>query len=117
MATAARVGVAMARQLRERGTPQDTMLNVNVPDVPYEAIAGIALTRMGRRDYADEIVKRVDPRGLAYYWIGGSEPSHVDEPGTDFAAIARGCVSVTPLHRDITNYDALKVLEERGFTL
>jgi 5'-nucleotidase len=91
--------------------PPDTVLNVNVPDRPYAEIRGVAVTKMGRRDYQDEIVVRKDPRGALYYWIGGAEPSHVTAPGTDFEAIEQDCISVTPLHRDITNHAALQTLE------
>ena len=105
--TGAAVAVVMARYIFEHGLPEDTMLNVNVPDVPYGELAGISVTRMGRRDYQDEIIRREDPRGGVYYWIGGAAPSHVAEEGTDFEAIAQNKVSVTPLHRDLTNHAVL----------
>lgn len=105
--TAAEVGARVARYVLAQGLPEDTTLNVNVPDVPYPALEGLAVTRMGRRNYDDEIVRREDPRGGVYYWIGGDEPAHVEEAGTDFEAIARGQVSVTPLQRDVTNHAAL----------
>ncbi len=117
METAAAVAVRVASEVLARGLPADTVLNVNVPDVPYDALNGIAVTRMGRRTYQDEIIARVDPRGGAYYWIGGSEPSHVLEPGTDFEAIEHGKVSITPLHRDLTHYHALDGLARREFSL
>jgi 5'-nucleotidase len=115
MDTAGRVARTIAERILERGLPGDTMLNVNVPDVPYEQLRGIAVTRMGRRHYQDEIIHRQDPRGSSYYWIGGAEPSHIAEPGTDFEAIGRDRVSVTPLHRDLTNHGALDVLKGHGF--
>jgi 5'-nucleotidase len=112
--TAARFAARLAERLLKEGLPRHTMLNVNVPDVPYEELKGVAVTRMGRRDYQDVIVKRTDPRGGAYYWIGGAEPSHEMEEGTDFEAIADGKVSVTPLHRDLTNYGAIEALRQYG---
>lgn len=115
--TAARVAAKLAKELLVSGLPPDTMLNVNVPDVPYEELKGIAVTRMGRRDYQDVIVKRLDPRGGAYYWIGGAEPSHTRDEGTDFEAIEQGKVSITPLHRDVTNYAALEVLKDRNLAV
>ncbi|MFO7973756.1 MAG: 5'/3'-nucleotidase SurE [Candidatus Hydrogenedentota bacterium] len=115
--TAARVATRIAQCCLERGMPTDTLLNVNVPDVPYEKLQGISVTRMGRRDYQDEIIRRVDPRGGAYYWIGGAEPSHVAAPGTDFEAIDDGRVSVTPLHRDVTNQGAIAALTEWNIAL
>lgn len=102
---------AVARQVAEwalkEGMPNDTMLNVNVPDVPLAEIRGVQTTRMGKRHYEDEIVHRTDPRGILYYWIGGATPGHHLEPGTDFQAIEDTCVSITPLRRDVTAHDAL----------
>ncbi len=115
--TAARVAGRLAWFCLERGLPQDTVLNVNVPDVPYEKLQGVSVTRMGRRDYKDEIIRRTDPRGGVYYWIGGAEPSHVKAPGTDFEAIGEGKVSVTPLHRDVTNQGAIAALMEWNIAL
>lgn len=115
--TAARVAGVVARHALDRGLPPDTVLNVNVPDLPFEALRGVAVTRMGRRDYKDEIIRRTDPRGGVYYWIGGAEPSHVAAPGTDFEAILEGRVSITPLHRDVTNQGAIAALAEWDIAL
>ena len=94
--------------------PADTLLNVNVPQFQNgERPRGVALTRMGRRRYGDAIVEKVDPRGRKYYWIGGEELSFLEEEGTDFDAVSRGSISVTPIHLDLTNYasfDALRSL-------
>jgi len=94
--------------------PADTLLNVNVPQFQNgEQPRGVALTRMGKRRYGDAIVEKVDPRGRKYYWIGGEELSFLEEEGTDFDAVSRGCISVTPIHLDLTNYasfDALRPL-------
>ena len=108
--SAARFATKLAGNLLQYGLPKNTMLNVNVPDVPYDQITGVAITRMGCRNYQDEIVRRVDPRGNVYYWIGGARPSHFVELGTDFEAIENQQVSVTPLHRDMTNHAALEQL-------
>jgi 5'/3'-nucleotidase len=105
--TAAAFAAVLAKHCLEHGLPPETTLNVNVPDIPYGDLAGVSITRMGRRDYEDEIVHRQDPRGGTYYWIGGSEPSHVNESGTDFEAIGQNRVSITPLHRDLTNHSAI----------
>lgn len=115
--SAATFAVTLARHILEQGLPADTMLNVNVPDAPYSKIKGVAFTRMGHRDYRDEIITREDPRGGMYYWIGGSEPSHLKETGTDFEAVEAGRISITPLHRDLTNYAALELLAKRGIAL
>ena len=108
--TAAAIATRVAQAALEHPFPPDTMLNVNVPDVPLDAIQGIAVTRMGQRHYEDEIVRRTDPRGRMYYWIGGSAPTHNAEPGTDLDVIEHNWVSVTPLQRDMTNHQALNEL-------
>ena len=85
--------------------PRKTALNVNVPDLAEPA--GFAVTRQGKRRYGDAVIEKYDPRGRKYYWIGGVELDYQDEPGTDFSAIHAGLVSVTPLHLDLTNYEAM----------
>ncbi len=110
--TAARFAGKLAQYVLEHGLPADTMLNVNVPDRPYEELQGVAITRQGRRNYRDEVICRVDPHGRTYYWIAGGEPSHEVETGTDFEAIEQGMISVTPLHRDLTHHAALHHLHE-----
>ncbi|HOJ32512.1 MAG TPA: 5'/3'-nucleotidase SurE [Candidatus Hydrogenedentes bacterium] len=110
LTTAGVVAAKMAAVILREGLPTDTVLNVNVPDLPLSSVRGIRITRMGKRDYQDEIISREDPRGVRYYWIGGAAPSHVREIGTDFDAIEHDCISVTPLHRDITHYDVLDQL-------
>jgi 5'-nucleotidase len=101
----------LAATLLRGEIPVDTLLNVNVPDLPQKDIKGFELTRQGKRRYADAIVEKVDPRGRKYYWIGGETLDFVDAEGTDFNATTRGLISITPLHLDLTNYDSLKKLE------
>ena len=113
----AQVGVILARHVLEYGLPVDTVLNVNVPQLPLEELQGFAITKQGLRNYGDEIHERKDPRGLRYYWIGGMRPDHIVHDGTDFEAIAENKISVTPLHRNITNYDALDELKNRDISL
>jgi len=78
------------------------LLNVNVPALPPDRIAGTMITRMGSRIYRDELIRRLDPRDRPYYWIGGPPPTGVIEEGTDFWALAHGYISITPLHLDMT---------------
>lgn len=108
----AKVGLRLAEYVLREGLPEDTVLNVNVPDIPYEDLQGVEVTRMGRRAYGEEIVRREDPRGTAYYWIGGDGAGHVDAPNTDFEAVYSNRVSITPLHRDLTNYESLEKLKD-----
>ncbi len=95
----------LVQELQRSGLPDDTLLNVNVPDLAEPA--GFAVTRQGKRRYGDAVIEKHDPRGRKYYWIGGVELDYQDEPGTDFSAIHAGLVSVTPLHLDLTNYEAM----------
>lgn len=101
----------LATRLLRDSLPPDTLLNVNVPPLPAAEIKGFALTRQGKRRYGDAIVEKVDPRGKKYYWIGGGSLDFVDAEGTDFSAVHRGWISITPLHLDLTNYRALEQLQ------
>jgi 5'-nucleotidase len=87
--------------------PRDVLLNVNVPYLPEDQIKGFRITRLGLRVYNDRLDARKDPRGRPYYWIGGEAPGGVPDAGTDFGALAEGAVSITPLHLDLTAYQAM----------
>jgi 5'-nucleotidase len=101
--TAARV----ARQLVERfaaspiGAP--TLLNVNVPDLPFEQLEGMRVTRLGRRHRAEPVIRTSNPRGETIYWVGAAGEAADAGEGTDFNAVAQGCVSITPLQIDLTH--------------
>jgi len=95
--------------------PPLTLLNVNIPALPLEAIRGFKITRQGLRQYNDELVERLDPSGRPYYWIGGGAPTgDVTEEGTDLWATDQGYVSITPIDLDMTSYAVIKDLEARG---
>ncbi|MBC7983615.1 MAG: 5'/3'-nucleotidase SurE [Candidatus Obscuribacterales bacterium] len=106
-ATAARVAAELV--LRVQRTPLDraTILNVNIPDVPFEQIKGYRATRLGFRHRAERIVPTSDPRGRPVYWIGPAGGGDDAGPGTDFHAVAEGYVSVTPLQIDLTRHNAI----------
>jgi 5'-nucleotidase len=114
-ANAAVFARALARHVLAHGMPRDTLLNVNVPDRSPGAITQFVFTRLGRRRYGNAIVEKADPRGRKYYWIGSDELEFEDVEGTDFAAVARGLISVTPIHLDLTNYASFDELA--GVTL
>lgn len=103
---AASVG-RLVRQVLERGVPPRMLLNVNFPFRPFSEIRGLQLTRLGSRVYEDTLVKKVDPRGKDYYWIGGEDPVWRPLPGTDFHAVHEGMISVTPMRLDLTDGDAI----------
>jgi 5'-nucleotidase len=108
---AARVTRRIAAAVVRYGLPKATLLNVNVPYLQDDQIQGLQLTRQGLRVYRDLLVRRQDPRGRPYYWIGGEAPTGVPEAGTDFGALQDGAVSITPLHLDLTAYSALEAMQ------
>jgi 5'-nucleotidase len=117
-AEAAEVAFCAAARIFGEGMPQGTLLNINVPNLSLPEIQGTLITRLGKRIYHQMTVERVDPRGKKYYWIGGGEPDWEREEGTDFDAVDRKMVSVTPLHLDFTDYasfDKLKPLEKMSY--
>jgi 5'-nucleotidase len=110
---AATFAISLAAELAKRPPSPGTLLNVNVPEgIP----TGAAITRLGRRTYSAAVVEKLDPRGRAYYWIGGDEQAHENVPGSDCDAVFdRGLISVTPLHLDLTQHTLLEEL--RGWEL
>lgn len=105
--TAARVAKVLVQRLSEDPLPADTILNVNVPDVVWDALAGFEATRLGRRHKSESVVKSADPRGRPIYWVGPAGPEQDAGPGTDFFAVKNLRVSITPLQVDLTHYTAL----------
>jgi len=103
-------GITMEKKL-----PNNTLLNVNIPYCKIEAIKGFRITRQGLRVYRDELVRREDPHGVPYYWIGGDAPTGVPEEGTDIGALNRCYVSITPLALDLTSHSFVKEMENWEF--
>ncbi len=100
----------LARLIVERGLTGDAIFNVNVPNLPADALKGVAITRQSWRRYLSRLEKRTDPRGHSYYWLAGErEPMH-DEEGTDGWAVAAGFISVTPIHLNMTDDRLLRDL-------
>ncbi len=109
---AARFARTLAEQVLARGMPPDTLLNINVP---RRRPRGVRVTHQGKRLYPGGVIERLDPKGRSYYWIGGQSAEWEDDPKSDFAALADGFISVTPLHLDLTNH---KVMDQvRGWNL
>jgi 5'-nucleotidase len=108
---AAEFGATLARGVLEHRLPADVLLNVNVPPVCASELSGVAVTRMGLRIYRDELVRRADPRGRPYYWIGGPAPTGIEEEGTDIWAVAHDYISVTPIQLDLTRHNLIETLE------
>ena len=101
----------LAARVLENDLPAATLLNVNFPAANWESVQGVALTRLGPRVYQDELVKRKDPRGRDYYWIGGYPPTGVPDHGTDIWAVENNLVSITPLSLDITAHRMIEELK------
>ena len=99
---AGHVAQKVAAQVIEHGLPENTVLNVNIPYLQDDEFKGFRVTRQGLRIYNDELVRRADPHGAPYYWIGGEPPTGVGEEDTDVGAILEGYISITPLQLDLT---------------
>ncbi len=112
---AAAVALNLVRDLVKNSLPADTFLNVNVPNLNYADMKSTVVTRQGKRSFVGKIVDKVDPRGRKYFWIGSEEPSFLDDEGTDFNAVGKGHISITPLHLDLTNYNSMKILQKWHF--
>ena len=109
---AARVACDLVKRLQSNPLPGDVVLNVNVPDLPFDDLAGVEVTRLGFRHRSEPLVENKDPQGRTIYWIGPAGPGQDAGPGTDFAAIERGTVAVTPLKVDLTRHESLPQLKE-----
>lgn len=109
--TAAHVAVTLLKQLINKPLPQDTILNVNVPDIAINDLKGYQATRLGQRHKSEPVVKSEDPRGRIIYWVGPAGAEQDAGPGTDFYAINAGYVSVTPLQLDLTRYERINMLK------
>jgi 5'-nucleotidase len=107
--TAAQIAKLLVLRLGVDRLPSDTVLNVNIPDLPLDQIKGFQVTRLGTRHVAEPTIKSADPRGRKIYWVGQPGPEQDSGPGTDFHAVNTGFVSITPLHLDLTHY---KVFEQ-----
>lgn len=106
-ATGARVARELVLRLCRDPLPADTILNVNVPDLPYDELAGFEATRLGHRHKSEPVIKQEDPRRRPIYWVGPPGAEQDAGPGTDFHAVRCRFVSVTPIQVDLTRYDAL----------
>lgn len=105
--TAARVVVELVQRFKRQHEPQPWLLNVNVPDVPYEQLKGTQVTRLGKRHQAESAVKCHSPNGEAMFWVGAAGQAQDAGPDTDFFAVEHGYASITPLQIDLTHYSQL----------
>ena len=110
--TAARIAADIARRFKDKPLGQHALLNVNVPDVAYEELRGIEITRLGKRHKAEPVVKATTPRGGTVYWVGAAGGAQDAGEGTDFNAIARTVASITPLQVDLTHYAQVQAVRD-----
>lgn len=110
--SAARYAEIIVKKLINEPIQSHQVLNINVPDLPFDEIKGIKITRLGKRHPANKILKAVDPRNREMFWIGPSGEINDDSEGTDFHAIKQGYVSITPLKIDLTAIDQIPVVHD-----
>ena len=110
--TAASFAALLARNILDRGFASDALLNVNVPNLPRDQIAGVEVTKLGKRVYKDQLTERLDPYGNPYYWVGGPAGSDDADPGTDIAAMRAGKISVTPIYLELTSHALINELRQ-----
>jgi 5'-nucleotidase len=110
--TAARVTLEMVERLRRAPVSGPVLLNLNVPDVPYDKLHGIEITRLGKRHKAEPVIKEVNPRKETVYWVGPAGGAQDAGEGTDFYAVAASRVSVTPLQVDLTHTGQIPQLRD-----
>jgi 5'-nucleotidase len=109
--TAAYVLLNVLKDLPTMFLSVDTILNINVPDVPLTELKGVKITRLGRRHVSEPVVRQSDPRGLPIFWIGPAGEAADSGEGTDFYAVEHGFASITPLKIDLTSYQMMPILQ------
>ncbi|HEU4502775.1 MAG TPA: 5'/3'-nucleotidase SurE [Nitrospira sp.] len=112
--TGAHYARRVARLILQRGLPEETLINLNVPDRVVGSITGVRVTCLSRRRFDNPIIQKVDPHGKTYYWIAGTRVSWSRSKDADHEAIEEGAVSLTPLHLDSTHYEVLDRLRSWG---
>ncbi len=108
--TGAQIALQLVERLKNKPLAPESILNVNVPDLPLAEIKDMQITRLGHRHKAEPVVKELDPRGRPIYWVGPAGPEQDAGPGTDFFALRNACVSITPLQVDLTRHGAIESL-------
>jgi 5'-nucleotidase len=110
--TAARVVVDLVQRFQKNTHVKPWLLNVNVPDIAYEEIQSILVTRLGKRHRAEPVIKSKNPRGETVYWVGAAGKAQDAGEGTDFHAISSNSVSITPLQVDLTQFGQLDAVQD-----
>jgi len=105
--TAGKVVLNLVKRFIDNRFHVPILLNINVPDIPYEQLQGVDVTRLGRRHKAESVIKSKTPRGETVYWVGAAGAAQDAGEGTDFYALQNNRVSITPLQIDLTRYDQI----------
>lgn len=100
------------KQIKTKALPDDSILNINFPNLPIDQVKGVKITRLGNRHKAESAIKDTDPRGRKIYWIGAAGAEADAGEGTDFHAVKNGYVSITPMKVDMTKHSALEALRQ-----
>jgi 5'-nucleotidase len=110
--TAARVASELVQRFQKQPPPEPVLLNINVPDIPYEQLKGFEVTRLGKRHKAESVIKTENPRGETVYWVGAAGMAADAGPGTDFHALAGERVSMTPLQMDLSHQQQIPMVRK-----
>lgn len=110
--TAARIAVELVQHYAKTALKSPTLLNINVPDIPYDEIQGRSITRLGKRHKAEPVIQLQTPRGETVYWVGAAGQPNDGGIGTDFYAIAHNHVSISPIQVDLTKHSQLAELKD-----
>lgn len=110
--TACRAIETLLMQMLANPLPADSILNINVPDIPFSQVQGFMATRLGARHKSEGVIEQKDPRGESIYWVGPPGEEQDAGEGTDFYAVRKNYISVTPLQIDLTRYDSLQSLNQ-----
>jgi len=111
-ATAARVATELVQRLEKDPLPKEFIFNVNVPDLPFDELAGIRVCRLGFRHKSEPVVRSEDPHGRTIFWVGPAGDNQEEGEGTDFHALEQGAAAITPLKIDLTRHEALPQVED-----
>lgn len=101
----------LVENLSNRSLPPNTLLNVNVPSLSREDLNGVAITKLGTREYENIFERRHDPRGRLYYWMGGNILDNDNDDDSDIVAVKNAKISITPIHFDLTNYNIINLMK------
>lgn len=109
-ATAEHFGPDIVKNLLRFNWPENVFMNINFPDLVVKSVLGTKITSQGQRPVSDSLIESYDPRGRVYYWIGSEQIDSESKPNTDLAAVKSGCISITPVHMDLTHTQTLQPL-------